>query len=115
MEPLAIATKIASVLEDKQGREIQIIKIGDLSILADYFVIATGTSSTHIKTLVDEVDFQLSKERLKPKYQDTGAQNWKVLDYADVVLHVFDDEARKFYNLEHLWADGEKIAYERES
>lgn len=114
MQAQEIAQTIAEILDEKQAKEIKIIKIGDLTVLADFFVVATGNSSTHVKTLSDEVEFQMAKKGLRPLYQDTGAKNWKALDYTFVIAHVFDDDARKFYNLEHLWADAEIIPFERD-
>lgn len=102
--------KIIKALDSKRGENIQAIKITDLTILADYFVIVNGTSTTHTKTLADEVDYQLSESGLEPRHceRDTG-NNWIILDYGDIVVHVFYKETRDFYNLENLWADGEQI------
>ena len=88
----------AKALSSKKGLDIQIIKIADVSVLADYMVIATGTSSTHVKALADEVEYKLDQ-----------ANSWILLDYIDVIVNVFDDEARDFYDLERLWQDGESV------
>ena len=82
----------------------------DLTVLTDYFVIASGTSSTHVKSLADEVDFQLGQQGIQPMHTEgMDARNWIVLDYAEVIVHVFYPEARNFYDLEHLWADAEEV------
>jgi ribosome-associated protein len=102
--------KIVTTLDSKRAEDIQVIKIGDLTILGDYFVIANGTSSTHTKTLSDEVEYQLSEIGEEPRnIERDNSNNWIVLDYNDIVVHVFYKETRSFYNLENLWADGEKV------
>lgn len=116
MEIKKMAQEMVRILDAKLAKDIQVIQIDELSILADYFIMATGTSATHVKTLAEEVDFQMGqKHGLQPKYQDTGAPNWKVLDYIDVVVHVFDEQAREFYNLERLWADAKIVEIEMEA
>lgn len=101
---------IVKTLDLKKGEDIQAIKIADLTILADYFVIANGTSNTHTRTLADEVEFVLSQKGIEPlrREADTG-NTWIILDYGDIIVHVFYKEARNFYKLESLWADGEQI------
>ncbi|MGN0622297.1 MAG: ribosome silencing factor [Porcipelethomonas sp.] len=104
---------IVSALDSKRADEIRAIKISDLTIIADYFIIAGGTSSTHTKTLAEEVEYQLSQKGIEP-YKTGGSSNsgWIVLDYSDVVVHVFYKETRDYYQLERLWADGEKVDIE---
>ncbi len=101
---------IIKTLDSKRGEDIQAIKVADLTILADYFVIVNGTSNTHTRTLADEVEFQLTQKGEEPlrREADTG-NTWIVLDYADIIIHVFYKEARNFYKLESLWADGEQV------
>lgn len=101
---------IVKTLDNKRGEDIQAIKIGNLTILADYFVIVNGTSNTHARTLADEVEFQLSQKGIEPlrRESDTG-NTWIILDYGDVIVHVFYKETRNFYQLEGLWADGEQV------
>ncbi|MBC8569265.1 ribosome silencing factor [Zongyangia hominis] len=110
MEPLALTKKVAKILDDKKAVDIKAIKIKDLSIIADYFIIATGTSTTQVKALADEVEYQLSQMGLEPNKTD-GYQSstWVVLDYYDVMVHVFCGDQREFYSLERLWADGEPV------
>ena len=100
--------KIIRTLDSKRGEDIQAIKISDITILADYFVIVNGNSNTHTRTLADEVEFQLSQSGIEPSRPDTG-NTWIILDYTDIIVHVFYKEARNFYQLERLWADGEQI------
>lgn len=105
-EELEIAVK---ALDSKKAEEITALKVGDLTILANYFVIASATSSTHVKALADEVEYQLQQKGVTPKSIEGMRSDWVVLDYIDVVVHVFHKEAREFYQLERLWADGEKV------
>lgn len=96
------------VLKSKKAKDIDIINIKEVSILADYFVICTGTSTTHIKTLADELEFKFDKDNdasLRHKEGYSSAR-WILLDYGDIVVHIFHEEDRNFYNLERLWSDG---------
>ncbi|MEG0750470.1 MAG: ribosome silencing factor [Oscillospiraceae bacterium] len=110
MTPLEIAKAAAKALDSKLGREIKIIKISDLTVLADYFVFASGNSATQVKALANEVDFTLGKlgvKALRTEGYDSGG--WVLIDFNTVVVHVFRPETREFYSLERLWADGEEI------
>lgn len=110
MTSLETAKLAAKALDGKKGLNIQIIKIKDISSIADYFVIAAGTSNTHVKALADEVEFRLDEAGLSVSSVE-GQRNdtWILLDYIDVVVHVFSEDAREYYNLERLWEDGELI------
>ena len=111
MSPVEIVRQVVKTLDDKKGEDIKVIRINDLSILADYFVFCTGTSSTHVKTLAEEVDFQLGQKGVNPlRSEGFGDASWIVLDYGSVLVHVFYPDTRKFYDLERLWQDGEEIA-----
>lgn len=110
MEAKALMEKVVSILDSKKAEDIRVIRIGDLTIIADYFVIAAGNSSTQVKMLADEVDYQLGLEGVQPhKVEGYHSENWIVLDYSDVVVHIFQQETRDFYNLERIWADGEQV------
>ena len=110
MEPLGLTKTIAKILDKKKALDIKAIKIKDLSIIADYFVIATGTSTTQVKSLADEVEYELTKLGLEPnKTEGYQSSTWVVLDYYDVIVHVFCGEQREFYSLERLWADGQPV------
>lgn len=110
MTPQQMAETIVGVLSKRIGRDIKLLKITDISILADYFVICTANSTTQIKSLCDEVEKVMDEngERIihREGYRDGG---WVLLDYGCVVVHVFMEEAREFYGLERLWADAEDI------
>jgi len=110
LSPAEITAIAANALEDKKARDVKILKTDKQTVLADYFVICNGTSSTHIKALVDEVDKQLS-EAGEPPIRREGLRSdiWVLMDFGCVIVHVFTDEARQFYNLERLWSDSEII------
>ena len=105
-----IAAIAAKALEDKKARDIKVLRTTEQTVLADYFVICNGTSSTHITALGDEVDKQLS-EAGEPPVRREGLRSdiWVLMDFGCVIVHVFTDEARKFYNLERLWSDAEVV------
>ncbi len=102
---------MVKALDSKRAENIQVLKVRDLTILGDYFIIANGTSTTHTRTLADEVEFQLSQKGLEPLHREGrgNGSNWIVLDYADMIVHIFYKETRDFYQLERLWADAEEV------
>lgn len=101
---------IVKALDSKRAEDIQAIKIGDLTIIADYFIIADGTSNIHTKALAEEVEFKMTQLGIEPlRTEGYQGQTWIVLDYGDVVVHVFYKETRDHYNLERLWSDGTNI------
>ena len=110
-----LALDIAKILDTKKARDVKIIKVTEKTVIADYFVIAAGNSSTQVKSLADEVEYVLSQEQgIKPtSIEGRGLGNWILLDYDNVIVHVFGNQAREFYNLEKLWAEGEEIHFEQ--
>ena len=101
---------IVKALDSKRAEDIRIIEIGDLTIVADYFVIANGTSSTQTKALAEEVEFKMSQLGVEPnRTEGYQGATWVVLDYGDIIVHVFYKETRDHYNLERLWPDGKDI------
>ena len=106
LSPEQVAAIAAHALDEKKARDVKVLKTAEQTVLADYFVICNGTSSTHIKALVDEVDKQLS-EAGEPPTRREGLRSdiWVLMDFGCVIVHVFTDEARKFYDLERLWSD----------
>lgn len=105
-----IAEIAVKALDSKKGKEIRLIRIDKITTLAEYFVICTGTSNTQINALCDAVEKELTEKGEEPLHREGyRGGTWVLLDYGCVVVHVFNDEARKFYSLEHLWADGEEV------
>ena len=105
-----VALQVAKALDEKKGMNIKLLKIDQISTLADYFLICTGTSNTHVKTLCDYAEYAMEQvgEPMLGREGHRG-NSWELLDYGSVVVHVFTDEAREFYNLERLWADAENV------
>jgi ribosome-associated protein len=107
---LEIAKATVKILDSKKAGQIKVLKIDNKTIIADYFVIASGSSSTQIKTLADEVEYQLKLGGVPLiRLEGTDSNEWKVVDCHDVIIHIFSNEARDFYKLEKLWADAEEI------
>jgi len=108
--PAQIAEQIVKALEDKKAKDIKVLKTDKLTVLTDYFVLCTGSSTTHIKTLTDEVEKQL-KEAGEPALRREGyrAGGWVLLDFGCVIVHLFLSEMREFYALERLWGDAEEV------
>ena len=105
-----VALTVTKALDEKKGMDIKLLKIDKVSSLADYFLICTGTSNTHVKTLCDYAEYSMDQlgEPMLGREGHRG-NSWELLDYGSVVIHVFTDEARKFYDLERLWADAEQV------
>lgn len=110
-EPKELALLAAKALSDKKGKEIQVLEIADLTTLADYFVIATGSSNTQINALIDNVEKVLTEEAGEEPLHREGYRGgtWVLLDYGCIAVHVFNAEAREFYDLERLWRDGKNV------
>lgn len=97
-------------LEDKKAEDIRVLDIREVSILADYFIIANGTNSNQIQALVDNVQEEFHKAGYTLKAREGyNSANWVLLDYNDIILHVFSKEDRLFYDLEHIWRDGKEV------
>lgn len=110
MTSLETARYAAKALCERKGIDTKIIKISDISSIADYFVIAAGSSNTHVKSLADNVEFRLDNEGISVSHiEGYRSDSWILLDYVDVVVHVFSEDAREYYDLERLWEDGEEM------
>ena len=97
---------VYDAIDDKLGQDISIINIGKVSSLCDYFVIATASSSRQVKAIADNVQDALTEHGIEPRSKEGyDTQTWILLDYGDVMVHVFNEETRGFYNLEKLWKD----------
>ena len=105
-----VALQVTKALDEKKGMNIKLLKIDKVSTLAEFFLICTGTSNTHVKTLCDYAEYAMEQmdEPLLGREGHRG-NSWELLDYGSVVVHVFTEEAREFYALERLWADAEQV------
>ena len=110
LDPKTIAYNVTRALDEKKGMDIKLLKIDRVSSLADYFLICTGTSNTHVRTLCDYAEYTLEQlgEYMLGREGHRG-NSWELLDYGTIVIHVFTEEARAFYDLERLWADAEVV------
>ena len=111
MTPKELALIAVKALDEKKGQEIAAIEIADLTTLADYFVIASGTSNTQINALCDVVEKAMKEQAGEDPLRREGYRDgtWVLLDYGCVVVHVFSAEAREFFDLERLWHDGKPV------
>ncbi|MBQ9517353.1 MAG: ribosome silencing factor [Eubacterium sp.] len=104
-----IVKTAVKAIDSKRGSDIEVIRVNDITVLTDYFVIATATSNTQLKAIADEVEYKLSEEGIEPHHIEGKASDWICLDYIGVVVHILYKEQRSFYQIERLWEDGEKV------
>lgn len=113
MTSLELVKQIVKILDDKKAEDIKITKISDLTILGDYLIIADCSNTTHVRSLVDEVEYQTKQlGRAPSRIEKDTSSNWIILDYDQVIVNIFYKETREYYNLERLWIDGEQLAAE---
>lgn len=104
------ALDIAGLIDDKKGHDIQILDVRHLSSIADYFVIATGTSNTHVNAIADGVVEELRERGVEMSHKEgKRGGNWILIDYLDIIVHVFTKAEREFYDIERIWSDAEKL------
>lgn len=101
------AKKIVKILDEKKAEDIKLIRISELTVIADYFIIANGTSNTHVRALAEEVEELLAQEGILPRSIEGKSTGWILLDYGDIVVHVFTPADRDYYSLERLWKDAD--------
>ena len=111
---LDISEKLAltayKALDDKMGENIKVLDIHEISILADYFLIAHGNNSSHVQALIDSVEEAMEKEGYAPDHVEGYREgSWVLLDFGRIIVHVFSKEARLFYDLERIWQDGKEV------
>jgi len=112
MNSLETAKKIATLLDDKKGKDITILDITEATSLGDYFIIVSATSTPQINALVDEVDEKMKLDGVKLMHKEgSNASMWVLMDFGDIILHVFHEETREFYGIERLWSDAPKIEF----
>lgn len=110
METLEILKTAANALNEKKARDIFAVKIDKLTVLTEYFLICTATSSTHVRALADEVEEKLEQAGVKPDHTEGRTTGWIVLDYGSLIVHIFNRAEREFYSLDKMWSDGEPVA-----
>jgi len=96
-------------IEDKFGKDTTILDIASLTPMADYFVITSGQNPNQMHAIADNVDQELSKLGMRLAHKEDEGVNWILMDFGDIIVHIFDEESREFYDLERLWADAKKI------
>ncbi len=107
LEAKVLAEKIVEALEEKKAKDVKSIDISEITVISDYFVICSGTSTTHIKALADEVEVKMEEINVELlRKEGYNSARWILLDFNSVVVHIFHEEDREFYNLERLWSDG---------
>ena len=110
MEALECVKTAVKALEDKKAEDIKVIDIQGISSIADYFIIANGTNQNQLQAMLDAVDEALYKEGKKAKQVEGNQQStWILMDYEDIIVHLFSKEDRLFYDLERIWRDGKEI------
>ena len=110
MESNALVKEIAKVLDEKKAIDIVAIKTEEITIVSDYFIIASGTSNTHAKSLADDVECEIkTRFDIDPEHIEGRATGWILLDYGTVLVHIFTQDNREYYNLERLWADASSV------
>ena len=110
MTGLELAKFTAKTLDDKLGVDVRILKVEEITVIADYFVIVSGQSNTQVSALADELEYQLGEKGIIPaRKEGSSSGGWVVLDLLSVIVHIFHTEAREFYSLERLWADAKPI------
>ena len=109
MTSLEKAKSIVKILDEKKATDLTVIETQELTVMSDYFVIASGTSNTHVRSLADDVEFEMSKLGVEVGHIEGRATGWILLDYGDVLVHVFQPESREYYNLERLWGDASRV------
>ena len=109
------AKKIASILDSKKALDVKILNVAEKTVLADFFVFATGTSTTQVNALADEVEFRLKTEDgIEPlRVEGQGSGSWVLVDYGSVIVHVFGVQSKELYKLEKRWSEGTEVAFEK--
>ncbi len=110
MDSRTFAENVCKILKDHKAEDVVMIDLGGKTEVADFFVVASGRSMTHTRSLIDKVEEETEKAGTSPVREEGVREGrWAVIDYGDVVVHVFNDESRLFYHLEKLWDDGKNV------
>lgn len=109
MTSLEKAQAVIKILDKKKASDIRLIKTQELTVVSDYFIIASGTSSTHVRSLADEVDDGMKELNVEVDHVEGRATGWILLDFGDILVHIFDPQSREYYNIERLWSDAANV------
>ena len=110
----ALAKRIAAILDAKKAQDLKILNVKEQTVLADFLVFASGTSTTQVNAMADEVEFKLSQDGTEPlRVEGRGSGSWVLLDYGSVIVHVFGRESKEFYKLDKLWSAGVEVALDK--
>lgn len=109
MTPSELMKEIVNILDKKKAIDIKAIRTTEVTIVSDYFIIASGTSVTHTRSLADDVEYEMGKLGVKPQNIEGRATGWILLDYGSVLVHIFQADMREYYNLERLWSDAQSV------
>ena len=111
MDSKELTKVIYNALDDKKGENIKILDISSVSVIADYFVIASGSNTNQVQAMADSVREALGRAGHEPRQvEGYGSANWILMDYNDIIVHIFSDESRTFYDLERIWRDGKEVS-----
>lgn len=109
---LDLTQRISEILDSKKAQDLTILSVKGLSPIADYFIIATGTSSTHINALADYVEKGMRDEGILMRHKEGKLQGgWLLLDFRDIVVHIFSSDLREYYSLERIWSDAPRVVF----
>ena len=110
----ALAKRIAAILDAKKALDLKVLNVKEQTVLADFLVFASGTSTTQVNAMADEVEFKLSQDGTEPlRVEGRGSGSWVLLDYGSVIVHVFGRESKEFYKLDKLWSAGVEVALDK--
>lgn len=110
MEPKELALEAARFLDSKKATDLEVIQIGELTTIGDYFVIATADNTTLVKSLCENLDDYLGHKGIEPKrIEGRSTSQWILMDYRDVIVHIFYKETRDFYGIDRVWADAPRL------
>ncbi|MBQ3817412.1 MAG: ribosome silencing factor [Clostridia bacterium] len=113
MESDKILEIAVNALNEKKAKDLSAVKISDITVIAEYFIIATATSATHVRALADEVEDKLADNGINPHHIEGRTTGWLVLDYGSVIVHIFSREQREFYGLDKMWSDGKPVELDK--
>ncbi len=114
MDARELMETIAVCADKKKAMDMKVLQIGELTTLADYFVVCSGTSYPHMSAIAEEIEDKLSEAGVQPRgLEGKDNPNWILLDYGDVIVHIFNTESREFYSIERLWSDAREVNLEQ--